>query len=62
MAPSETSPRDSVAAAKPPLETHGRRTGRRARAWYVDVWVQLLRKKPLGTLGGAIVLVMLAAA
>jgi peptide/nickel transport system permease protein len=34
----------------------------RTRAWYVDVWVQLLRRKPLGTLGGAIVVVMLAAA
>jgi peptide/nickel transport system permease protein len=52
----------SIAAAKPPLGTHGRRTKRRTRAWYVDVWVQMLRKKPLGTLGGAIVLAMLAAA
>jgi peptide/nickel transport system permease protein len=33
-----------------------------ARRWYVDVWVQILRRKPLGTVGGAIVLVMLAAA
>jgi peptide/nickel transport system permease protein len=33
-----------------------------ARAWYVDVWVQMLRRKPLGTLGGAIVLVMLLSA
>ena len=32
------------------------------RAWYVDVWIQMLRKKPLGTIGGAIVVVMLAAA
>ncbi|HKW94051.1 MAG TPA: ABC transporter permease [Methylomirabilota bacterium] len=32
------------------------------RAWYADVWAQLLRRKPLGTLGGAIVLTMLAAA
>jgi peptide/nickel transport system permease protein len=32
------------------------------RAWYIDVWVQMLRKKPLGTIGGAIVVVMLAAA
>ena len=34
----------------------------RTRPWYLDVWVQMLRRKPLGTLGGAIVLVMLAAA
>jgi peptide/nickel transport system permease protein len=33
-----------------------------SRAWYVDVWVQMARRKPLGTLGGAIVLVMLLAA
>src|SRR5213593_320295 len=33
-----------------------------ARRWYVDVWLQILRRKPLGTVGGAIVLVMLAAA
>jgi peptide/nickel transport system permease protein len=32
------------------------------RAWYTDVWVQLVRRKPLGTLGGLIVLAMLAAA
>jgi peptide/nickel transport system permease protein len=34
----------------------------RARAWYVEVWGQMLRRKPLGTVGGVIVLVMLAAA
>jgi peptide/nickel transport system permease protein len=34
----------------------------RTRPWYADVWVQMLRKKPLGTIGGAIVVVMLAAA
>jgi len=34
----------------------------RARPWYLDVWVQMVRRKPLGTVGGAIVLVMLAAA
>jgi peptide/nickel transport system permease protein len=33
-----------------------------ARRWYVDVWVQMLLRKPLGTFGAAIVLVMLAAA
>jgi len=32
------------------------------RPWYADVWVQMLRRKPLGTIGGAIVIVMLAAA
>src|SRR5882672_10720715 len=42
----------AVAVARPPA----------ARAWYVDVWVQMLRKKPLGTIGGVIVVVMLAAA
>ena len=49
-APSEASPQDSVAPAAG------------SRPWYADVWIQMLRKKPLGTLGGAIVLVMLAAA
>src|SRR5512139_625681 len=38
------------------------RPARRARPWYVDVWVQMVRRKPLGTLGAVIVLVMLAAA
>ncbi|HET9491604.1 MAG TPA: ABC transporter permease [Methylomirabilota bacterium] len=33
-----------------------------ARAWYLDVWVQMVRRKPLGTCGGVIVLGMLAAA
>ena len=32
------------------------------RPWYLDVWVQMVRRKPLGTLGGVIVAVMLAAA
>jgi peptide/nickel transport system permease protein len=32
------------------------------RAWYVDVWVQMVRRKPLGTIGGVIVVGMLAAA
>jgi len=32
------------------------------RAWYLDVWIQVVRRKPLGTMGGVIVLVMLAAA
>ena len=34
----------------------------RTRPWYVDVWFQMVRRKPLGTIGAAIVLVMLAAA
>ena len=42
----------AVAVAVPP----------RTRPWYADVWVQMLRKKPLGTIGGVIVVVMLAAA
>jgi peptide/nickel transport system permease protein len=33
-----------------------------ARAWYVDVWIQMVRRKPLGSVGGVIVAVMLAAA
>jgi peptide/nickel transport system permease protein len=33
-----------------------------ARPWYTDVWVRMLRRKPLGTIGGAIVLVMLLGA
>ncbi len=32
------------------------------RPWYADVWLQLLRRKPLGTVGAAIVLIMLSAA
>jgi len=34
----------------------------RTRAWYTDVWIQLLRHKPLGALGAVIVIVMLGAA
>jgi peptide/nickel transport system permease protein len=34
----------------------------RTRPWYTDVWLQLLRRKPLGTIGGVIVLMMLATA
>src|SRR5207245_3101541 len=36
--------------------------GPRTRPWYADVWIQMLRKKPLGTIGGVIVVVMLAPA
>ena len=34
----------------------------RSRAWYLDVWVQMVRRKPLGTIGLAIVVVMVSAA
>jgi peptide/nickel transport system permease protein len=34
----------------------------RTRPWYTDVWVRMVRGKPLGTVGAAIVLVMLFAA
>ena len=33
-----------------------------ARPWYTDVWLRMLRRKPLGTIGGGIVIVMLLAA
>src|SRR6266403_6278950 len=51
------SPQDGIAAAQPPLEPR-----QRARPWYLDVWVQILRRKPLGTAGGVIVVLMLAGA
>jgi peptide/nickel transport system permease protein len=51
MAPTAVGVAPRVETAPPP-----------ARRWYVDVWVQMVLRKPLGTLGGAIVLVMLAAA
>ena len=38
------------------------RAAGRTRAWYVDVWMQMVRRKPLGTIGGVIVVGMLAAA
>jgi peptide/nickel transport system permease protein len=34
----------------------------RPRAWYVEVWLQLARRKPLGMLGAVIVVSMLTAA
>ena len=34
----------------------------RTRPWYADVWIQMLRHKPLGTVGAVIVIVMLGAA
>jgi len=33
-----------------------------SRPWYTDVWFRMFRRKPLGTLGAAIVLVMLVSA
>ncbi|MGH7342015.1 MAG: ABC transporter permease [Candidatus Rokuibacteriota bacterium] len=33
-----------------------------ARPWYTDVWVRMLHRKPLGTIGGVIVLAMLLGA
>jgi peptide/nickel transport system permease protein len=42
----------------PPLALDVRRVPR-TRPWYLDVWVQMLRRKPLGTIGGAIVVGML---
>jgi peptide/nickel transport system permease protein len=64
--------RAAVAPAEPALATAvgpggvasapSVRTLPRTRPWYWDVWVQMLRRKPLGTAGAAIVLVMLTAA
>ena len=34
----------------------------RTLPWYAEVWIRMLRRKPLGTIGGAIVVVMLLAA
>jgi peptide/nickel transport system permease protein len=31
----------------------------RTRAWYIEVWFTMVRRKPLGTIGAAIVIVML---
>jgi peptide/nickel transport system permease protein len=52
----------SVAPAPAAPITFDTRTLPRTRPWYTDVWVRMLRRKPLGTIGGAIVLVMLLAA
>src|SRR5262249_48320726 len=51
------SPQDPNARAEPALEA-----ARRTRPWWLDVWVQIVRRKPLGTIGGAIVVLMLAGA
>ena len=44
-----------------PLNAPAQRVSK-TRPWYLDVWVQIVRRKPLGTVGGAIVVVMLAGA
>jgi peptide/nickel transport system permease protein len=48
----------TTAAALPEIAT----TVPRSRPWYVDVWIQMLRRKPLGTVGAVIVVVMVGAA
>jgi peptide/nickel transport system permease protein len=52
----------TVTPASPSTVALEVRTLAPTRPWYVDVWGQMLRRKPLGTLGAAIVLAMLAAA
>ena len=49
-------------AAPPPGLRAGSAARQRTRPWYLDVWVQIVRRKPLGTVGGVIVIGMLAAA
>src|SRR5258708_38253986 len=53
-APSDASPENRIAPAKPARERQ------RSRAWYLDGWVQIQRRKPLGTGGGGIGAGMLA--
>src|SRR4029079_10491530 len=48
-------------AAAGALSLPARRPGR-SRPWWLDVWVRMAVSKPLGAVGGVIVLVMLAAA
>jgi peptide/nickel transport system permease protein len=48
-----------AAAGALSLPAHGEA---RSRPWWLDVWVRMLVSKPLGAVGGVIVLVMLAAA
>jgi peptide/nickel transport system permease protein len=57
-----TSPAPPVADAGVVRVPDRRVAGRRPWPWYVDVWIQMLRRKPLGTLGALIVLAMLGAA
>lgn len=57
----------SAAAPAPGVAAAGAVAGAKAarprtRPWYTDVWIQMLRRKPLGTAGGVIVVVMLAGA
>jgi peptide/nickel transport system permease protein len=49
-------PLSGAAVALPARDRQG------TRPWWVDVWVQMFRRKPLGTIGSVIVVVMLAAA
>src|SRR5205809_530352 len=51
----------SLSGLQTPLSVAIRRLPR-TLPWYAEVWAAMLRRKPLGTIGGAIVLVMLAAA
>src|SRR5262245_32078612 len=57
-APAEAVPGRVAEGRSPRRPAGGSSTGR----WYVDVWLQILRRKPLGTVGGLIVLAMLGAA
>jgi peptide/nickel transport system permease protein len=52
----------TVAPAPAPTIALDLRRLPRTRPWYTDVWLRMLRRKMLGTIGGAIVLVMLLAA
>jgi peptide/nickel transport system permease protein len=52
----------TVAPAPPRTVALEVRTLAPVRPWYLDVWLQLLRRKPLGIVGAAIVVVMLGAA
>jgi peptide/nickel transport system permease protein len=52
----------TVAPAPPRTVALEVRTLAPVRPWYLDVWLQLLRRKPLGIVGAVIVVVMLGAA
>ena len=49
----------TVAPAPPPTIALDARRLPRTRPWYLDVWITMLRRKPLGTAGAVIVLGML---
>jgi len=53
-----------MSIATPPIDAAlpARVAPPRSRPWYLDVWIQMVRRKPLGTVGAVIVVVMLAAA